>query len=60
MAPDVEKTVERIVASTRLAVGKGVVGMTDLVPLSVDDLNPLADICHNQLIEDIQLTTPIN
>ena len=60
MAPVVEKIVEQIVAATRLAVDKGVVGMTDLVPLSVDDLNPPADICHNQLIEDIQLTTPIN
>jgi len=60
MAPVVEKIVERVVASTRLAVGKGVVGMTDLVPLSVDDLNPPADLCHNQLIEDCRLSTPIN
>ena len=60
MAPVAEKIVERIVALTRLAVAEGVVGMTDLVPLSVVDLNPLADICHNRLIEEPRPSTPIN
>ena len=60
MTPDAEKIVERIVVSIRPAVDKGVVGMTDLVPLSVKDLNPPADICHNQLIEDCRPLTALN
>lgn len=59
IAPGAQKIVDRIVAYTQLAVDEGVKGLGDLVPLSVDDLNPLADICHNQLIQDCRLSTPI-
>ena len=60
MSPVVEKIVERIVDSTRLAVGGGVAGMTDLLPLSVDDLNPPVDLCHNHLIEVPRSAAPIH
>lgn len=60
IAPSAQKIVDRIVAYTQLAVDGGVEGMGGLVPLSVDDLNPLADVCHNQLIQDCGLSRPIN
>jgi len=60
IAPEAEKMVDRIAALTDTAVGAGVSGMADLHPLAVSDLNPLADICHNQLIDDIRRTSPVS
>ena len=60
IAPEAEKIVDRIAALTDAAVGTGVTGMADLQPLAVSDLNPLADICHNQLIDDIRRTSPVS
>ncbi|MCH9765519.1 MAG: hypothetical protein K0U34_05955 [Alphaproteobacteria bacterium] len=60
LSPEAEKTVERIVKLSKLAVEQGVEGLEDVVPLSVEDLNPLSKVCHNQLIEDCRLSTPIN
>ncbi len=54
------KIVQEIVALTEMAVRGGLAGLPKVVPLSVKDLNPLADVCHNQLIDDIRLSTPIN
>lgn len=58
LKPGVEKIVERTVDLTREAVIQGVTGMPGLVPLSVDQLNPLAEVCHNQLIEDCGRQSP--
>lgn len=52
--------VKEIVALTELAVRGGPGALPDIVPLSVKELNPLADVCHNQLIDDIKMTTPIS
>ena len=52
--------IQKIVELTRIAVEKGATGLPDLTPLSVEDLNPLAKVCHNQLIGDIRRTTPVN
>ena len=60
IAPDAEKIVERIATLTDTAIGAGLEGITDLAPLGVKDLNPLAEICHNQLIEDVRRTSPTN
>lgn len=60
MGPDALDVVDRIVGCARRAVDDGIEGMDDLVPLSVDDLNPLADVCHNQLISDSGLTARPN
>lgn len=60
LSPDAEKIVNNIIDLTRLAVIDGAEAMPNLKALSVDDLNPLAKVCHNQLIEDIRRTTPVN
>jgi len=60
LTPDAEKTVERMVELGAIAVKQGITGLDDVSPLSVEDLNPLAKVCHNQLIDDCRLTTPIN
>ena len=60
LTPDAEKTVERIVEMSTIAVKQGISGLDDVTPLSVEDLNPLAKVCHNQLIDDCRLSTPIN
>ena len=52
LAPDVEKVVETVVTMTQTAVTKGVKGLSNLLPLTVAQLTPLADVCHNQLLED--------
>lgn len=60
ITPDAQKIVDRIAAYTHIAVDIGVEGMSNLVPLSVADLNPLAAVCHNQLIKDCGITTPVH
>ena len=60
MVDDDMKIVQEIVALAKLAVGEGLSALPDVVPLSVKDLNPLAKVCHNQLIDDIRMSTPIN
>ncbi len=60
ITPDAQKIVDRIAAYTLIAVDIGVEGMSNLVPLSVADLNPLAAVCHNQLIKDCGITTPVH
>lgn len=57
---DAQKIVDRIAEYTQIAVDIGVEGMSDLVPLSARDLNPLAAVCHNQLIKDCGLSTPLH
>ncbi len=52
--------VKEITALAQLAVAGGLSALPHVVPLSVKDLNPLADVCHNQLIDDIRLSTPLN
>lgn len=58
LAADAEKVVEKSVELTRRAViqGRSMEGLTDL---SVEHLNPLAKVCHNQLITDCGLRTPL-
>jgi hypothetical protein len=60
ITPDAQRIVDRIVDCTKLAVELGVAGMDDVSPLSVHDLNPLADVCHNQLVRDCHRLTPLN
>jgi len=52
LAPDVEKVVEQVVTMTQTAVTEGVKGLPDLLPLTIEQLTPLADMCHNQLMAD--------
>lgn len=59
LAPGVRKVVDETVELARQAAARGA-GMPGLVPLSVEQLNPLAKVCHNQLIEDCVLRSPIN
>ena len=58
--PEGAKIVEKIIELTSIAVTEGAKVLPDLTPLSVKDLNPLAKVCHNQLIEDVRRTTPVN
>ena len=56
--PEVERILERTVHSIREAATLGVMGMPELLPLTVDDLSPPAAVCHNQLIADcVERTT---
>ena len=52
LAPDVEKVVEKLVTMTQTAVTEGVKGLPNLLPLTMEQLTPLADVCHNQLLKD--------
>ncbi|MEE8233161.1 MAG: hypothetical protein V3R41_00585, partial [Gammaproteobacteria bacterium] len=52
LAPDVEKVVKQVVTMTQTAVSMGVKGLSNLLPLTMEQLTPLADVCHNQLLED--------
>ncbi len=52
LAPDVEKVVEKVVTMTQTAVSTGVNGLSNLLPLTMEQLTPLADVCHNQLLAD--------
>lgn len=52
LSPDVEKVVEQVVTMTQTAVTEGVKGLSDLLPLTIEQLTPLADMCHNQLMAD--------
>lgn len=58
--PQVERILERTVRQIRQAVMAGVKGMPELAPLSVDDLGPVASVCHNQLIADCVERTSAN
>jgi hypothetical protein len=58
--PQVTRIVERIVQQIQRAATTGAKGMPDLLPLSVDQLGPLAEVCHNQLIADCVERTPAN
>lgn len=60
MAEKDMRIVQEIVALTDLAVNGGLANLPNVVELSVKGLNPLAEVCHNQLIEDSRLTAPIN
>ena len=57
LAPEMKKIVERVFEYTRQAVLHGVDGLPEVLPLSSDELNPLADVCHNQFMKDCQLAT---
>lgn len=57
LAPDVEKLIENVVTMVREAVTKGVKGLSDVQPLGVEQLTPLTDVCHNQLLEDCAAPT---
>ena len=52
LAPEVEKVVEKLVTMTQTAVTEGVKGLSNLLPLTMEQLTPLADVCHNQLLKD--------
>ena len=52
LAPEVEKVVEKLVTMTQTAVAEGVKGLSNLLPLTMEQLTPLADVCHNQLLKD--------
>ena len=52
LAPDVEKVVKQVITMTQTAVSMGVKGLSNLLPLTMEQLTPLADVCHNQLLED--------
>ena len=60
IAPNEKLIVEKIVEFTKAAVLQGIDGLPDIMPLTVKDLTPLADICHNQLIDDIRHTEPLS
>ena len=50
--PQVAGIVARTVEQVRRAATLGVAGMPELLPLSADQLGPLAAVCHHQLIAD--------
>ncbi len=52
LTPDNDKIVERIVASTRRAALDGAQGLSEALPLTVDQLTPTAAVCHNQFLTD--------
>ena len=57
LAPENEKIVEEMVSTTRKAVIGGVKALPNLYPLTANQLNPLADVCHNQLLKNSNTTT---
>lgn len=56
LAPENEKIVREMASATRNAVIDGVKGLSDLHPLTSDQLTPLTDVCHNQLLNDCYIT----
>lgn len=50
LSPGVERVVQRTLELTRQAAARGAEGMPGLAPLSVEQLNPLAKVCHSRLI----------
>ena len=60
MDPSVEKIVDEILELTCLAIDKGTAGMANLRSLSVDDLLPPPDICHNRAVEGVWSAASIN
>ncbi len=60
LAPEMERNVEQVFELAHQAALQGVTGLDDVATLSPDKLTPLADVCHNQFIEDCRLTTKPN
>ena len=57
LAPENEKVVTEMVSTTQNAVIQGIKGIDNLYPLKADQLTPLTDVCHNQLLNDCYVTT---
>lgn len=55
ITPEAAGIVNEIVEVTSLAVKYGISGMKNIQSLSVEGLNPLAEICHNQLVSDTMI-----
>ena len=60
LTPDMEQMVQGVFELTCQAVLAGTKGLPSVMPLSTDHLNPLADVCHNQFTQDLQLATKPN
>jgi len=60
LAPEMERNVQRVFELTRQAALHGVAGLADVATLSPDELTPLADVCHNQFMEDCRHATKPN
>lgn len=54
LAPEMEKFVECVFEYTRQAALSGTAGLPEVLPLSIDQLSPLSEMCHNQFMEDRQ------
>ncbi|MEE8321861.1 MAG: hypothetical protein V3R68_08480 [Gammaproteobacteria bacterium] len=57
LTADVEKVVEQAVTMTQTAATEGVKGLANLMPLTIEQLTPLAEVCHNQLLADCRAPT---
>ena len=55
--PENEKIVREMVLMTEKAAVEGVRGMSNLHPLTAEQLTPLTDVCHNQLLNDCYMAT---
>ncbi len=60
LTPDNDKIVERIVALTRSAALDGAQGLSEALPLTVDQLTPTAAVCHNQFMADCLVLRPFD
>jgi len=60
LAPEMEQNVQRVFEFTRQAALHGAAGLADVETLSSDQLTPLADICHNQFMDDCRRATKPN
>ena len=56
ITPEAAGIVDNIVKVTHVAVKSGERGLHNIQPLSVAELNPLAKVCHNQLVADSMLS----
>lgn len=52
MRPENEIIVNEMVSAMQNAVINGIKGVSNLQPLTAEQLTPLTDVCHNQLVND--------
>jgi len=60
LAPEMVENVQRVFEFAQQAALHGVAGLANVATLSPDKLTPLADMCHNQFMDDCRLATKTN
>lgn len=56
LSAEMAAIVDRVVSLAEVAASAGAGGLPDIVPISASELSPLADVCHNQFMDDARIT----